>query len=90
MFALGKTSDFATFVLRDNIVECMGTPRPLLRNEGMEKAKIANNKLVNVSDTARYENPAENRKPGLEEPLQFRCGVNGEMQVDGWDFRKVK
>ncbi len=90
LFAFGKTSDFASYVFRDNIVECMGTPRPLFRNDGLEKAEIANNKLVNVSTTDHYDNPVEGRKPGLEEPLRFRCGVGGERQVDGWDFRRVK
>lgn len=90
LFGFDGKSDFRTHIFVDNIVECIGKARPLFRNDANGKAKIANNKLVNVSDTAHYENPTENRKPGLEEPLKFLCGVDGEMEVDGWDFRKAK
>ncbi len=77
-------------MIRDNIVECIGQARPLFGRVENYKAKIANNLLINVSDTGNYENPMGGRKPGLEEPLKFFCGVDGEMEVDGWDFRKAK
>ncbi len=88
LFSFSGKSDFSTYVFRDNIVECEGTARPLFRNDESGKARIANNKLVNIGDTARYENPVEDRKPGLEAPLKFRCGVDEEMEVDGWEFKK--
>ncbi len=90
LFGFDGKSDFSTHMFRDNIIECIGQSRPLFRNDASGKAKIANNLLTNVSDTARYENPVEGRKPGLEEPLKFRCGVDGEMEVDGWKTRKAK
>jgi len=36
------------------------------------------------SDTDRYENPRTGKTIGLEQPLRFECGVNGEITVDGW------
>ena len=90
LFGFDGKSDFSTHMFRDNIIECIGQSRPLFRNDASGKAKIANNLLTNVSDTARYGNPVEGRKPGLEEPLKFRCGVDGEMEVDGWKTRKAK
>ncbi len=90
LFGFSKACDFRTHVFRDNVVECMGQARPLFRNDESGKAKIANNTLANVSDTGRYENPMGGGRPGLEAPLIFRCGVDGEMEVDGWVFRKSK
>jgi len=90
LFSFEGKSDFSKHVFRDNIVECIGTARPLFRNDESGKAMIENNLLTNVSDTGRYANPKTNRKPGPEAPLRFRCGVDGEMEVDGWEFRKPK
>jgi hypothetical protein len=39
--------------------------------------------LTNVSDVDRYANPQADRPAGLEQPLKFECGVNGEFTVDG-------
>jgi len=41
-----------------------------------------NNELKNVADTERYENPCGDTKAGLEKPLSFECGVNGELIID--------
>ena len=87
LFGLNGKSDFSTIAIVDNVVECIGQPRPLLRQEESYKAIIRNNRLVNVSDTDRYENRQTGAKAGLEEPLQFRCGVHGEMTVDGWETK---
>ena len=46
---------------------------------------IFNNNLKNVSDTDKYENPKTDAKVGPLEPLVFRCGVNGEYIVEGWN-----
>jgi nitrous oxidase accessory protein len=83
LFGFNKECDFATFRFTDNIIECEGTPRPLFRNDASAAAVIENNKLVNISDTARYPNKPTGEPAGPGE-LRFTCGVNGEMTVDGW------
>lgn len=85
LFGLNGNSDFSTIQIIDNIIECQGQPRPLLRNEASYKATIHNNRLTNVSDTDGYENLQTDAKAGLAEPLLFRCGVHGELTVDGWN-----
>jgi hypothetical protein len=50
---------------------------------------VENNQLVNVTDTTRYTNKQTGQPIGLEQPLQFACGVNGELTVDGWKTRKT-
>lgn len=86
LFGLNGKSDFSTIAITDNLIECIGQARPLLRQEESYAATIRNNRLINVSDTDRYENPATGETVGLEEPLKFRCGVHGESEVDGWSF----
>lgn len=90
LFGFNESSDFKSYRFIDNIIECKGLARPLFRNDDSGAATVTNNRLINISDTNRYSNPAvENRKPGLQAPLKFRCGVNGEMQVEGWQARPV-
>ena len=86
LFGFNREIDFATIVIRDNVIECQGQPRPLLRNDESRGAVIENNRLTNVADADRYANPATDRKPGLEEPLRFECGAHGEFVVDGWQI----
>lgn len=45
---------------------------------------VTNNRLTGVSDMARYGNAPTKDTAGLEAPLKFECGVDGEMRVDGW------
>jgi hypothetical protein len=84
LFGFNAKCDFATFRFENNIIECEGTPRPLFRNDVSGGALVENNKLVNITDTARYKNAATGKPQGLEQPLKFQCGVDGETQVDGW------
>ncbi len=90
LFRFGKESVLSTHIFRGNIVECMGRARPLFRSGGEEMPEVVNNRLINVSDAERYPNQTDDGKAGPEAPLRFRCGVDGEMEVDGWDFRKSK
>ncbi|MCM8531434.1 MAG: right-handed parallel beta-helix repeat-containing protein [Lentisphaeraceae bacterium] len=84
-------SDFSNIVIRDNIFECNeANPRSLLRNDASYSATIENNKLVNVTDTDKYKNPQTNKTKGPTEPLQFKCGVNGEYSVDQWTVTPPK
>ena len=84
LFGFSDKSDFATFRFTGNIVECIGTARPLFRSDASGGALVENNRLTNVSDTTRYANKQTGASAGLEQPLKFACGVNGEMTVDGW------
>ena len=90
LFGLNDKTDFSTVVIRDNIIECIGQPRPLLRRDESYGATVENNSLTNVTDTERYENKQTGAPQGLEAPLEFRCGVHGELAVDGWETRLVK
>ena len=89
LFGFNEKSDFKTFRFTGNIIECLGTPRPLFRNDASGGAVVENNQFVNVSDTTRYVNKSTGPKPGLEKHLTFKCGVNGELTVDGWKTRKT-
>jgi len=84
LFGFIPHCDFGTISIRDNIIECEGLPRPLLRCKESYATKIANNTLVNVADTDRYENPKTGAVAGPEKPLEFECGVHGEFSVNGW------
>jgi len=87
LFGFNGGGDFKSVSIRDNVIECEGQARPLLRSKESYGATIANNRLTNVSDTDKYENPKAERSAGLEAPLRFECGVGGEFIVDG---RQVK
>ncbi len=89
LFGFHRDSDFSTHVYENNIMECEGEARPLFRNDESDKAIVRNNQLVNISDTQRYDNPMGGAKPGLEEPLEFSCGVDGEMKISGWEVGKA-
>ena len=84
LFGFHKDCDFSTIHIVNNIIECQGQPRPLLRNEESYGAVIQNNVLTNVPDTSRYSNTRSDAPSGLEKPLNFNCGVHGEFVVDGW------
>jgi hypothetical protein len=89
LFGFDAKSGFSSFRIANNIIECEGTPRPLLRNDASGGAKIENNRLINVSDTARYGNKATGQPVGLTKPLEFTCGVNGEISVQGWKTQRA-
>jgi hypothetical protein len=89
LFGFNGAGDFKSVSIRDNVIECEGQARPLLRSKESTGATIANNRLMNVSDTDKYENPKAERPAGLEAPLRFECGVGGGFIVDGWQV-KVK
>lgn len=85
LFGFHADCDFSKIRIHSNVIECQGQPRPLLRSDQSYQSKIGNNRLINVSDVARFQNPNEEGEPGLEEALSFRCGVEGEFTVTGWD-----
>ncbi len=86
LFGFNSKCDFQTIVIKDNLIECEGTARPLLRSKESYKAVVENNRLTNVSDVEQLKNPKADRVVGLEQPLKFECGVHGEFIVDGWNI----
>ena len=84
LFGFNEKCDFSTFRFENNLIECHGQARPLFRNDESAGAQISNNQLINITDTARYQNPKTKSPVGLETPLKFKCGVHGETTVDGW------
>lgn len=85
LFGLNGASDFSTISFKDNRIECKGQTRPLFRSKESYAATVENNELKNVSDVEQLGNRPANRLVGLQEPLQFECGVHGEFVVDGWN-----
>lgn len=84
LFGFNPKCDFKTIHIRNNIIECRGLSRPLLRNDESYEAVIVNNTLINISDTELYKNPETDTIRGMEAPLKFTCGVHGEVTVEGW------
>jgi nitrous oxidase accessory protein len=87
LFAFNEKSDFTTFRFTGNIIECIGTERPLFRNDASGGSLVENNQLIGVTDTTRYTNKKSGKPVGLDQPLKFQCGVSGELIVDGWMVR---
>lgn len=90
LFGFNPKCDFKTIAIKDNLIDCEGTPRPLLRAKESYGCVVENNKLVNVTDADKLTNAKADRAVGLEKPLKFECGVKGEYTVDGWKAEKTK
>ena len=90
LFGFNSKCDFKTIAIRNNIIECQDLGRPLLRKTESYQTTVENNTLTNVTDTAKYSNKSTGSLIGLEKPLLFQCGVNGEMTVDGWKTLPTK
>lgn len=90
LFGFNPKCDFKTIAVKDNVIECEGEPRPLLRCKESYDAAVENNKLVNVADADKLKNPKADRPVGPEKPLAFECGVKGEFTVDGWKVAPTK
>jgi len=90
LFGFNRKCDFKTIAIKDNVIECIGQARPLLRARESYSAKVENNKLTNVSDADKLTNAKADRPIGLEKPLKFECGVNGEFTVDGWSVKPTR
>jgi hypothetical protein len=88
LFGFNPGCDFKTITIRDNVIECQGQERPLLRDQKSYAARVRNNRLTNVSDAARFANSQGGKPAGLETPLNFACGVHDEYTVDGWQVRR--
>lgn len=81
LFGFDAACDFSTIQIRNNYIQCVGQSRPLLRNEESYGAQIENNRLINISDHARFNDSQTDQMIGLEQALEFECGVHGEKSV---------
>lgn len=90
LFGFNSQCDFTTIHIRNNIIECLGQARPLLRAKESYAAVVENNDLANVSDQDRYQNARTEKPRGLEAPLSFTCGVHDEVTVTGWETKPTK
>ncbi|MFN3151867.1 hypothetical protein [Bremerella sp.] len=90
LFGFHSECDFETITIRDNIIECQGEPRPLLRSKESYQITLQNNQLTNVADIDQLDNPQTNDKAGPTQPLKFECGVHGELTVDQWQTSPTK
>lgn len=90
LFGFNAQSDFTSIRLRNNLIECIGQARPLLRAKESRAATVENNRFTNVSDHLLYPNTQTKAPQGLEAPLAFTCGVHDEMTVTGWEARPTK
>jgi nitrous oxidase accessory protein len=84
LFGFNPGCDFKTIAIKDNVIECQGQGRPLLRCPESYASVIRNNELTNVTDAGRLSNPKTGERAGPEKPLDFECGVHGEVAVRGW------
>jgi len=89
LFGFNKKCDFKTITIRDNIFECEGQSRPIFRNDESYGATVENNRFKNVEDAKKFKNKQTGKTQGLEKPLEFTCGVNGEYTVKGWKAEKT-
>ena len=90
LFGFNAQSDLSTLRIRNNIIECIGQARPLLRFKEATAVQIENNRFTNVSDQSLFANPQTDKPQGLEAPLTFTCGVHDEMTVSGWKVLPTK
>lgn len=89
LFGFNEDTDFSTIAIKDNIIECYGLDRPLVRNAESSNAVIENNTLIGISDTNDYANLQTGSVKGLIDPLAFTCGVDGEYTVNGWQVSET-
>ena len=87
LFGFNPKCDFKTVAIKDNLIECEGQARPLLRCKESYGATVENNSLINVADADKLTNAKADRPIGLEKPLKFECGAKGEFTIDGWKAR---
>jgi len=87
LFGFNPKCDFKTVTIKDNVIECEGQTRPLLRCKESYGATVENNSLINVADADKLTNAKADRPIGLEKPLKFECGAKGEFTIDGWKAR---
>jgi len=86
LFGFNPRTDFNTIVIKNNIIECNGMARALMRNTESYGATIENNTLTNVSDVDNFTNPNTTEPVGPDGTLSFHCGAYNAYTVDGWNI----
>jgi len=90
LFGFNQENDFSTVHIKDNIIECIDIPRPLMRNEASYNANIENNELINISDIGSFDNPQTGNPRGVPlDSINFRCGAYEQFHVHGWDVTRM-
>jgi len=84
LFDFRTGSNWSTIVIKDNIIECIGLNRPLMRNSASYTAVIQNNTLTGISDVGSYANPNTGATCGPLSPLNFTLGAYGEYTINQW------
>ncbi len=90
LFGFNSGTNFSTIKIENNIIECFGLSRPLMRNSQSYNAIVSNNKLVNVSDASSFVNMQTATKQGPINPLKFELGSKNEYAIDGWNVSKIR
>lgn len=91
LFGFNRDCEFGSIVIQDNIIECIGTSHPLFRNDESYRSVVTNNKLINVADADRFPKSADKtNSPGPQSTLNFRCGANERLHVDGWQVQQIQ
>lgn len=86
LFGFNTKTNFKTITIKDNIIECIGLERPLMRNEESYKANIENNQLIGISDINQFQNAPTGNTQGPTEPLNFSCGAYNTFTVKDWNI----
>jgi len=89
LFGFSAGCTFSTISIKNNIFECIGLARPMVRNSASYAAQFENNTFINISDSAKITNPSTGAAKGPVEPLVFTVGVNDEYTVNGWTVAKT-
>lgn len=87
LFGFHQDTDFSTISIKNNIIECIGKNRKLMRHSKAYKATIENNTLKGISDTGQYKNRKTSNRRGPRSALKFKCGRHDEYSVDRWSVK---
>ena len=82
--AVSKASGETTIELSAGTFD---VPSQLLIKTGTTLTGAGPGKTIITSAPSFKGNPATKTKAGLEAPLKFQCGMNGELTVDGWNTK---
>ncbi|MBD3419654.1 MAG: hypothetical protein GF398_05990 [Chitinivibrionales bacterium] len=88
LFGFNRTSDFSTIEIIDNISECYGTTRPLLRNDESCGATSENNTFTNITLRPACTNPSTGNPRGPRESLYLPGALTMSILSTGGMYLK--